>query len=267
VSAAATLTELTAPLRSDPRRAAVLLDVDGTLAPVVRDPEQASVPELVRRQLLLVTERYGFVACVSGRRAAVARRIVGLGSIPYAGNHGVELLRRGAAAAEVDPQAERWTERVHTVAAAAGEDRLRAAGVRLEDKGPIVALHWRAADDAERAERLVSEIAAKAQAAGLVIHQGKKVLELRPPVPIGKDAAVRRLLAGADVDVALYAGDDRTDVDAFDGLRALVAEGRLASAVCVGVRSDEAPPELIAQADVLVPAGDGVRALLQTLVT
>src|SRR5215210_822072 len=65
VSAAATLNELTAVLRSDPARSAILLDVDGTLAPVVRDPEQASVPELLRRQLLLVTERYGFVACVS----------------------------------------------------------------------------------------------------------------------------------------------------------------------------------------------------------
>jgi trehalose 6-phosphate phosphatase len=65
----------------------------------------------------------------------------------------------------------------------------------------------------------------------------------------------------------MYAGDDRTDVDAFDGLRALVAEGRLTSALCVGVRSDEAPPELLAEADLLLPAGDGVRALLQTLMT
>jgi trehalose 6-phosphate phosphatase len=267
VSAAATLTEMTAPLRSDPARAAILLDVDGTLAPVVRDPDQASVPELVRRQLLDVIERYGLVACVSGRRATVARRIVGIGTIAYAGNHGAELLRRGATAPEVDPQVERWSERVHAVAAAASDDRMWAAGVRLEDKGPIVALHWRAAEDEPRAEQLVARIADDAKAAGLELHHGKKVLELRPPVPIGKDAAVRRLLAGADVDVAMYAGDDRTDVDAFDGLRALVAEGRLTSALCVGVRSDEAPPELLAEADLLLPAGDGVRALLQTLMT
>jgi trehalose-phosphatase len=267
VSAAATLTELTAPLRSDPGRSAILLDVDGTLAPVVRDPDQASVPELVRRQLLQVIERYGLVACVSGRRAAVARRIVGIGTIAYAGNHGVELLRRGAHEPEVDPQVERWSDRVHAVAAAAADDRMWAAGVRLEDKGPIVALHWRAAEDEQRAEQLVGEIAENAKASGLELHHGKKVLELRPPVPIGKDAAVRRLLAGADVDVAMYAGDDRTDVDAFDGLRALTAEGRLTSALCVGVRSDEAPPELLAEADVLLPAGEGVRALLQTLMT
>jgi trehalose 6-phosphate phosphatase len=267
VSAAATLTELTAPLRSDPARAAILLDVDGTLAPVVRDPDQASVPELVRRQLLQVIERYGLVACVSGRRATVARRIVGIGTIAYAGNHGAELLRRGSTQAEVDPQVERWRERVHAVGAAASDDRMWAAGVRLEDKGPIVALHWRAAEDEQRAEQLVGQIAEDAQAAGLELHHGKKVLELRPPVPIGKGAAVRRLLAGADVDVALYVGDDRTDVDAFEGLRGLVDEGRLTSALCIGVRSDEAPPELLAEADFLLPAGDGVRALLQTLMS
>lgn len=265
MSTAATLTDATAALRADPSRAAILLDVDGTLAPVVRDPDQASVPELVRRQLLLVTERYGFVACVSGRRASVARRIVGLGSIPYAGNHGAELLRRGGAAAEVDPEAERWTARVHAIADRAGEERLRAAGVRREDKGPIVALHWRAADDEVRAESMARDVALAAQEAGLVIHEGRKVLEIRPPVSIGKDRAVRKLLAGVDVDMAMYVGDDRTDVDAFRGLRELVDEGRLQSALCVGVRSPESPAEVLKAADLLVPAGDGVRSLLRAL--
>lgn len=265
MSTAATLSDATAALREDPSRVAVLLDVDGTLAPVVRDPEQASVPELLRRQLLLVTERYSFVACVSGRRASIARRIVGLGSIPYAGNHGAEILRRGATQAEVDPEAERWTTRVHEVAERAGDERLRAAGLRLEDKGPIVAMHWRGADDEQQAEALARKIAADALNAGLATHEGRKVIELRPPVAIGKDGAVRKLLAGVPADIVLYVGDDRTDVDAFDGLRAMVAEGRLTSALCVGVMSSEVPPELLDSADLMVRAGDGVRSLLQAL--
>jgi trehalose 6-phosphate phosphatase len=97
------------------------------------------------------------------------------------------------------------------------------------------------------------------------VHEGRKVLELRPPVPISKANAVRRLLEGVDVDTAMYAGDDRTDVDAFDGLRELVDEGRLRSVLCVGVRSPESPPEILKAADVLVPAGDGVRSLLRAL--
>src|SRR5205807_4310062 len=84
------------PLRADPARAAVLLDVDGTLAPIVRHAEDAHVPEPTRVPLIAIAKRYGVVACVSGRQAAVARRMVSIGSITYIGNHGAELLRGGA---------------------------------------------------------------------------------------------------------------------------------------------------------------------------
>ncbi len=266
MSPAATLDEILAPLRSDPAGGAVLLDVDGTLAPIVRDPEAATVPERMRRVVHRLTETYGLVGCVSGRRASVARRMVGIGSIPYAGNHGAELLLRGAGAATVDPEAERWAGRVRGVADAVRADRLRESGLLREDKGPIVALHWRGADDEARAEALAREIAESAREAGLVIHEGRRVLELRPPVPIGKDAAVRRLLAITPVDVAMYVGDDRTDVDAFEGLRDMVEEGRLRGAICAGVRSEETPPELLDAADLLVEGVDGVRDLLESLV-
>ncbi len=263
---AATVDEAIAPLRAEPKRTAILLDVDGTLAPIVRDPKAATVPELMRRVVHGVTQSYGFVGCVSGRRATVARSILGIGSIPYAGNHGAELLPRGASEPIVDAEAERWSTRVHAVADAAGAERLRAAGLRREDKGPIVALHWRGADDEAAAETVVREIALAAEQAGLHIHEGRRVLELRPPVPIGKDGAVRRLLADADVDAAMYVGDDRTDLDAFAGLRALRDEGRLTYALCVGVRSQETPDDLVAGADVLVDGTDGVRRLLEALI-
>src|ERR1051325_5656408 len=96
VSVAAPLAEGLEPLRSEPSRAAVLLDVDGTLAPIVRHADDAPVPEPTRVPLIAIARRYGFVACVSGRRAATARRMVSLGSITYIGNHGTEVLRGGA---------------------------------------------------------------------------------------------------------------------------------------------------------------------------
>ena len=98
-----------------------------------------------------------------------------------------------------------------------------------------------------------------------MIHEGRKVLELRPPVPIGKARAVRRLLEGVDVDIALYAGDDRTDVDAFEGLRELVDEGRLQQRAVRRRALAESPAEILKAADLLVPAGDGVRSLLRAL--
>src|SRR4051794_22526708 len=103
VSASATLSEAIAPLRADPARSGVLLDIDGVLAPIVRHAEDAHVPEPTRVPLIAVAKRYGLVACVSGRQATTARRIVSLGSITYVGNHGAELPRGGGADGAGDP--------------------------------------------------------------------------------------------------------------------------------------------------------------------
>src|SRR3954447_6444080 len=99
-------------LREEPWRAATLLDVDGTLAPIVRHADDALVPEATRMRLIEVSRVYALVACVSGRRAAVARRIVSIGSIAYVGNHGGEILRPGGGEPEVDPDFARAGERV-----------------------------------------------------------------------------------------------------------------------------------------------------------
>lgn len=265
VPSAATLSEALEPLRADPVRAAVLLDVDGTLAPIVRHAEDAHVPEPVRASLIQVARRFGCVACVSGRRAAEARRIVSLGSIAYVGNHGAELLRPSGAALELDREAAAWQRRVHRLHRDLFGDELRRLRVRTEDKGPIVALHWRGAPDEDAAAEAVQEAATRAEAEGFVTHWGRKVLELRPPVAFDKGRGVAWLLRDLEVDAAVYVGDDVTDLDAFRGLRELVDGGRLERAVCVGVRSDETPDDLADAADLLVDGPRGVHELLDAL--
>jgi len=259
------LAEALAPLRAEPSRSAVLLDVDGTLAPIVRHADDAQVPEPTRVPLIAIARRYGLVACVSGRRATMARRIVALGSITYVGNHGAEVLRGGATEIDVDPEVARWTERINAFADAAWTDDLHRLRVRTEDKEAIRAYHWRGAPDEAAAEAGVRELARRAEADGLVTHWGRKVLEVRPPVPLDKGHGIRRLLRDAGMSAAVYVGDDRTDLDAFTGLRELVEEGHLEHALCVGVRSEETPAELQAQADMLVDGPSGVRELLQAL--
>jgi trehalose 6-phosphate phosphatase len=265
VPAAATLADVVAPLRAAPGRAAVLLDVDGTLAPIVRHADDAQVPEPTRTPLIEVAKRYAVVACVSGRRAATARQIVALGSIAYVGNHGGELLRPGKREPELDPDVAAYARRVQAFAREAWSDELHRLRVLPEDKDTIAAFHWRGAPDEAAAEAAVREIAERAEAAGFATHWGRKVLEIRPPVAIDKGRGVSRLLRGTDVDAALYCGDDLTDVDAFRALKAERAAGRLTTAVCVGVRSDETPDEVEREADVLVDGPRGVRDLLLAL--
>lgn len=235
VTSAHALTGTLDALRAEPARSAILLDVDGTLAPIVRHADDAHVPEPTRAPLIAIARRYGFVACVSGRRAATARRIVSLGTITYVGNHGAEVLRGGATDVEVDPEFAAWRERVRAFA------------------------------DAAMADETLTRLRVRAEGEGFLTHWGRKVLEIRPAVAMDKGRGIERVLEGVDLDVALYAGDDRTDLDAFAALRRLVDAGRLQRAVCVGVASDETPPELIEAADVMVDGPRGVRELLSAL--
>jgi trehalose 6-phosphate phosphatase len=246
-----------APLGADPGRAAILTDVDGTLAPIVERPEQAVVPERARELLAELSRRFALVGCVSGRQALEARRLVGVERIAYAGNHGLELLLPGEVEPRTDPALAGREREAEEFLAGIGAERLEEAGLRREDKGPIQALHWRGAGDEGEAEARAREIAAAAGRSGLDPRWGRKVLELRPLGGGGKDAAVAALLAGREILAAAYAGDDRTDLDAFRRLRELRGEGLLRATACVGVVSPEAPPEIAAEADFVVdgPAG------------
>jgi trehalose 6-phosphate phosphatase len=254
-----------APLREDPERSAILTDVDGTLAPIVERASEAAVPAAAREVLAALSERYALVGCISGRRAEDARRLVGLDSLAYAGNHGLELLMPGGEALQPDPSVAGREDEAAAFLASIDGARLTAAGLRQEDKGPIQALHWRGSSDEAAAESRAHEIANEAGHAGLEPRWGRKVLELRPLGGGGKDGAVASLLADHRLDRATYAGDDRTDLDAFRRLRELEEEGQLSAAVCVGVLSPEGPPELAEECSLTVEGLEGWLAILAWL--
>jgi trehalose 6-phosphate phosphatase len=253
------------PLREEPARAAVLCDIDGTLAPIVERADDAHVPEEVALLLGRLARRYGCVACISGRSAGEARRLVGVGGIAYAGSHGAELLAPGSGSARVIPAFKSWERRVRRFAAERDTRGLRLLRVRIEDKGPITAFHWRGVPDEETARTQLESIAREAEAAGLATHWGRKVLEIRPPVAIGKGRAVRELVSGSGARTALFGGDDATDLDAFDALDGLLEEGDLDASVCVGVRSEEGPAAIVERADLVVDGPEGFTRVLAAL--
>ncbi len=254
----ATWRGLLEPLRAEPGKAAILTDFDGTLAPIVQDADAAALPADARAVLLALIDRYAMVGAISGRRATDVRDRMGLDGVAYAGNHGLELMMPGESEPQADPSLGGGREGEAAAFTAAVEAaRLADAGLRLEDKGPIQALHWRGAADEAGAEAVAREIGVEAGRAGLEPHWGRKVLELRPVGGGGKGAAVASILAEDGVDRVVYAGDDRTDVDAFRRLGELREAGELVAAVRVGVLSAEGPPEVAEEADVTVegPAG------------
>lgn len=233
--------DLLAQLASEPERAALILDVDGTLAPIVPRPEDAAVPEETRVELRRLASRYALVACVSGRAGEEAERIVGVPELTYVGEHGLEL----------EPEADRWRPLLDEFV----------AGVDWppERKRLTVSFHWRTAEDAEAAEEYLQRVAERALAAGLRPRFGRKVLEVRPPVDADKGTAVRALLAQHGLRRALYAGDDTTDLDAFRGLDGLEL------AVRVAISSAEVPSELGLAADLVLAGPESMLELLRQL--
>src|SRR3954464_3562140 len=267
------LAEALKPVTDDPARAGVFLDIDGTLAPIVGRAEDAKVPDTTSRLLAALARRYGLVACVSGRAAAEARRLVGGGAITYAGSHGAELLEAGASKPTVLPAFADWAPRVQDFARARDERDLRLLRVRIEDKGPIVALHWRGVPDEEAARTRLEGVAQEAEAEGLAIHWGRKVLEIRPPVEVNKGQPVTELARRHDLTAALFAGDDATALDAFDALDSLPAAARgparapraRPAAGRAGVRSDEGRAAIVERADLVVDGPEGFVAVLEAL--
>jgi trehalose 6-phosphate phosphatase len=233
--------ESLAALVAEPAAAALFFDVDGTLAPIVPNPEDARVPDGTRSELRRLASRYGLVACVSGRTGDVARAIVGVPELTYVGEHGLEL----------DPDAGAWRERIRSFAAHAAWP--------AEEKPLSAAFHYRTAPDREAARRELEHLEADARAAGFRTRWGRLVLEVLPPIEASKRTAVAHLLSRAGLRRALYAGDDTTDLDAFAAL------DELELAVRVAIVSPEAPAALRERADVVLDSPSALAELLSEL--
>jgi trehalose 6-phosphate phosphatase len=241
---AATADALLERLASAPGEAAIFLDFDGVLAPIVSRPEDASAPPETRAELERLVKRYALVSVVSGRAGDDVRRRVGVEGIVYVGSHGLEH----------DPQAERWRRRIGELASAAPWPARE-----TELKGLSVAFHFRDSPDERAAVLELEQIAERAVEEGLVARFGRKVLEVLPPVGSNKGTAVRHLLEEAGLTRALVAGDDTTDIDSFLAVR------DLDHAVRVAVLSEESPLLLRDYAEIVVGSTAEFLELLRRL--
>jgi trehalose 6-phosphate phosphatase len=241
-------------LTTDPARTALLVDFDGSLAPIVeRSQDARPLPEAIA-QLERLSRRLGRVGVVSGRPVDYLARYVPVENVVLAGLYGMEHVVNGVRA--VDPLVMPYLE---AISAATEELRARVRPDLVEAKsGVAVTLHWRPAP--ELADECVAAARDVADRYGLGLLPTRMAIEVRPPVAIDKGDAVRTLIAGFSV--GAFAGDDTGDLPAFAALDAAVRDGALEHGVRVGVHSSEVPPELVNAVDILVDGPAGLAALL-----
>jgi trehalose 6-phosphate phosphatase len=251
------VTAALAPFAADPARSVVIVDFDGTLAPIVADPPAAAPLPGAAAVLTRLVRCAGTVAVVSGRPVSFLREALPIDGLVLRGQYGVE--RFDGATVSTVPEALIW---VDAVQAAADEAEASLSGLLVERKGALaVGLHWRQRPDLETAAvDLGRRLAATHR---LRLEPGRQTLELRPPLDVDKGTTAGQLADGASA--VLVVGDDRGDLAAFAAVARLREEDRLGHALRVAVRSPENPPDLLAAADLHVDGPDGVLALLGEL--
>ena len=258
-----TLPALLRPLAASPGTSGILTDFDGTLAPIVGDPAAAKPLAGAVELLHRLARRYARVAVVSGRPVSFLSEKLELAD----GNRQSGLLATGLYGLETaegdqvraHPEADQW----RPVAAATADlaDEQAPPGVLVERKGLSVTLHYRGNPAAEVwCRRWAVE---QAERTGLVLHPARMSDELRPPIPVDKGTVVADLASG--LDAVCFLGDDLGDLPAFAALKGLEELEGGFIAVTVAVRSTEAPPELLEQADLVVDGPAGTLSLLRTL--
>ncbi|TQF03882.1 trehalose-phosphatase [Kitasatospora acidiphila] len=260
-----------AALLAEPRRALLAVDFDGTLAPIVADPEQAVAHPGAAAALARLSGLVGTVAVVTGRPALAAVRLGGFADAPGL-DHLVVLGHYGA---------ERWDSAtgqpiapgIHPGVAAVRAELpalLASLGVPegtvVEDKELSLAVHTRRTADPDGVlARLRTPLADLAAAHGLAVEPGRMVIELRPP-GVDKGAALTSLVRERAAGAVLYAGDDLGDLAAFDAVDRLRADGLPGLLVASGPVTGEPPVREVAErADLVVPGPGGVVELLEQL--
>ena len=252
-------------LLAQPGTALIGLDFDGTLAPIVADPERARAHPDALPALAALAPKVAAVAVITGRPAEVAVRNGGFADVPglehlvVLGHYGAE--RWDAASGELsapDPHPGVAAARAALPALLAEHED----GTWIEDKGRAVAVHTRRAADPQAAfDALREPLTALASRHGLIVEPGRMVLELRPP-GMDKGVALSEFAREIGAGSVLYAGDDLGDLPAYSAVDTLRTTGTPGLLVCSG--SDEVT-ELSERADMVVQGPEGVVELLSAL--
>lgn len=264
--------------------AGLATDIDGTLSPIVASPADAEVDPTCRAALqqLVDSGRYRVIAVVTGRAALDARRLVNLPELLYIGNHGLETLAPG----ETEPQpikAARPYPPLITSVLEAVEYKLCngtkawAHKLYFENKGVSASIHYRQCPKPEVArQEIIKEVTDIARPVGLVVSEGKMVVEVRPPIAANKGTALLNLINNYRLNSLVYLGDDLADIEAFRVLReyeresflphsAQAPHGTKFKSLTVGVSGFEVPTMLRETADFTIEGVSGVAKLLLRL--
>jgi trehalose 6-phosphate phosphatase len=244
-------------------RLGLITDLDGTVSPIVDDPEAAQITPRNRELLHALQPHLALVAVVSGRTVVDVRDRVNLPGLIYVGNHGLEWWTGDQV--KIAPEAQVYRPALEAALREIQSEQV--AGLRIEDKGVTLSVHFRQTTDPHGFEAAyLPTIRSIAAQHGLKLVQGRMVFELRPPLDINKGSAFFRLVQHDRLDAALYLGDDTTDADALIMARRMRQDGTC-DALGLAVVSDDTPESVRDSADLFLSGVSDVETFLSWLLS
>lgn len=243
-------------LRRQPSSTVVASDFDGTLSAIVDDPLAARPVFGAVEALTGLAEHYAATVVISGRPVSFLQRWLPA-EVQLLGLYGLEAIVDGVR--QVHPAAAAWQAAIDDVATVG--ERGAPPGVMVEHKGLSLTFHFRTTPD--QAPEAMAFAEAQAARTGLALRPARMSVELHPPVAVDKGSTLRQVVADAGATAACFIGDDAGDLPAFTALDELADAGL--TTVRVAVASTEAPPALLARADVVVDGPVAVVDLLESL--
>ncbi len=245
----------------------LLFDIDGTLSPIAPTPDEARLYPGAA-ELLHNAQKYARVGIITGRAVIDGARLVNVSGLTYIGTHGLEWYdsdQIGQHRVELIPQALPYTESGKAVLDVAERELADLPGIIVERKSVGGSIHYRLAPDPEQArKRILATLEAPVQHAHMKIGEGKCVIEVLAPLTVNKGQALRRFVEQFRLRGIIFAGDDRTDLDAVLEVRRLRQEGFVAHAIVV--QHPDTLPALLEHADTLVQGVEGMVQQLKEIV-
>lgn len=244
----------------------LIFDIDGTLSPIAPTPDEARLYPGVAA-LLEQARAYARIAIITGREIEDGAAMVNIDGLTYIGIHGVELCDGLPATHQVYINAEAlpYFEPGRHLLDLAEQRFAGYPGVMVERKRLGGSVHYRLAPNPERTRTLILEtLREPARAHHFRLSGGKQVIDIKPIFTINKGQALRSFVERYQLAGVLFAGDDRTDLDAMLEIERLRQEGHLAASIAV--QAADTLPELLEHADLVVQGVEGMARLLHSIV-
>lgn len=245
----------------------LVFDIDGTLSPIAPTPDKARIYPGVL-SLLDQAQKYAHVAILTGRSIDDGASMVNLDGLTYIGTHGLEWSEGlpWLHPVEITPEALNYYEPGKYLLDLVEEHLSELPGVIIQRKRIGGSIHYRLAPDPiETRQKILALLEKPAQRVNMSLSEGKLIVEIRVPLPIHKGLAIHKFAERYNLNAIVFAGDDRTDLDAITAIRTMRTGG--IAALSIVVQHHDTLPELLAKADLVVQEVPGMVELIREMVT